>query len=107
MPYENNKQEIEENEEIVGGAKVGIRLDEDGNVIIEATDCYNWSCPNCAYNYCEPMPKYNCFCEEDVNPEHSSYRLPHSCNGTCNKKKNKTCGHSRCNLECHPGACVP
>lgn len=104
MPYENSKEEVDENDNPVAEGRVGVRMDEAGQVHIDRTDCYTWTCPNCAYNYTEPMPKYDCFCKKDINPDHSTFYLPHSCSKTCNKQKNQFCLHSNCNMECHPGA---
>lgn len=107
MPYENAKEEVDENDRPVESGRVGVTMDENGQVHVDKTNLYNWACPNCSYNYTEEMPKYMCFCKKDIIPEHSAFYLPHSCSKTCNKQKNKFCLHSNCNLECHPGACVP
>ena len=104
MPYENRKEEVDENDQSVGEGRIAVNMDKSGGVYIDQTDCYNWTCPNCAYNYTETMPKYYCYCRKDINPEFSSFYLPHSCSKICNKSKNQYCLHSNCNLECHPGA---
>lgn len=109
-PYEDAKQEVREYTEegkSVQEGNVNLVKDEHGNVVMKQTNCYTWTCPNCSYNYTEPMPEYLCYCRKEVNPDLSSFYLPHSCSKTCNKSKNPYCHHTNCNLECHPGACPP
>lgn len=104
MPYENRKEEVDQNNQVIGDNRLDVKMDEFGAVHIDKTNCYTWTCPNCTYNYTEPMPKYECFCAKEMDPDWSSFTLPHSCSKICNKKKNKLCSHNKCNLECHPGA---
>ena len=78
-----------------------------GEVNVRDTINYNWTCPDCLYNYTEPMPKPKCFCSRENDPKLSPHYLPHSCGKVCKKKRNEDCTHLTCNYECHPGPCPP
>lgn len=30
---------------------------------------FNWTCPQCMFEYCQPIPEYFCFCGKFRNPE--------------------------------------
>ena len=77
-PYENTKEEYNEEGKVVSDGNINVFKDSNGNVVMQQTNCYSWTCPNCNYNYTEPMPEYYCFCKKEINPDLSSYYLPHS-----------------------------
>ena len=70
-------------------------------------DLYSWSCPQCNFQYTEPMPMYTCFCGKEEEPKYNAYNLPHSCGNHCGKQLNSGCTHLECNMLCHPGPCPP
>ncbi|KAH7830231.1 uncharacterized protein MONOS_17040 [Monocercomonoides exilis] len=50
--------------------------------------------------------QYFCYCGKVNNPIRKIGVLPHSCGGTCGKKRKGICPHP-CPLKCHPGPCPP
>lgn len=67
---------------------------------------FSWKCPQCQFEYNQPMPKYYCFCGKHLNPEYERDLQPHSCGARCNKKRGAFCPHP-CPDFCHAGKCKP
>lgn len=67
---------------------------------------FNWKCPQCNYEYNEPLPKYYCYCGKQLNPEYDRDLPPHSCGDICDKKRGAYCMHP-CPERCHSGKCPP
>lgn len=67
---------------------------------------YNWTCPQCIFEYCEELPEYYCFCGKYRNPECESGVAAHSCGSYCERKRGFYCEHP-CPDLCHSGRCRP
>ena len=46
MPYENAKEEVDENDNPISGGRMGLRMDDNGQIIVDSSNCYSWACPN-------------------------------------------------------------
>jgi len=46
MPYENSKEEVDDIDQTDSEPRVGVKMNEKGELIIDTTDCYSWTCPN-------------------------------------------------------------
>lgn len=73
---------------------------------VDRSKVYPWTCPHCQAQKTEPLPSYYCFCGKVRNPKSDTYKEPHSCGGTCGRKRGGLCRHL-CQIECHSGACPP
>lgn len=67
-----------------------------------------WRCPGCQNKLADVPKTYQCWCGKSQAPEAVKYLPPHSCGGTCGKKRPSpaSCPHP-CDLQCHAGPCPP